>query len=177
LREFASTLAVVVIDDYRVRVGQVGDTIVVIQRSDLSIESVAPSERGEYFNETTFVTSDDWESELRTSEFPSAEITAIAASTDGLQFKILHDVRSGSPYVPFFEDLFTWSIREDASDEGIIRFVDVLDDQSGDDKTLLVAVRITPHGVPSHNSVRNHDQADRPSSAAPRRVDKASGGA
>ena len=141
LSEYASTLGIVLIEDDHIEIGQVGDSIIVIQRNDSSIESVVPPERGEYINETSFVTSDNWESELRISSLPVEQIAAVAASTDGLQFKILQNVRSGAAYVPFFEDLFAWSLHEDATDEGILRFIDNLEDQSGDDKTLLVAVK------------------------------------
>jgi len=149
LREFASTLGIVLIGENSVQVVQVGDCIVVLQLSDSSIQAVSPPGRGEYLNETTFITSEDWESDLRIAHFSAAEVKAVAISTDGLQFKILQNVRSGIPYVPFFEDVFNWCLQDEATDDGIVRFIDRLDDQSGDDKTLLVAVRADlPHVQP-----------------------------
>ena len=55
--DYATTLAVVVLTDDVACVGQIGDAIVVAHLAD-GYETVAPAPRGEYVNETAFVTDD-----------------------------------------------------------------------------------------------------------------------
>jgi hypothetical protein len=120
------------------------------------IESVGPPTRGEYINEATFLTSDDWEKDLRVNELSIDDVVAIALSTDGLEYKILQNVRLSDPYLPFFEDAFAWLLRDDVTTEAVTSFIDKLEDESGDDKTLLLARRlprvsgdVTGHKAPS----------------------------
>jgi hypothetical protein len=140
--EFASTLAVIVLTSERIHFGQIGDSIAVVRSEEGLVRAVAPPDRSEYINETVFLTATHWEKELRLSELPIASTTALALSTDGLQFKILDDVAAGIPYAPFFEDAFSWAATAAAATDDILSFIDELDDQSGDDKTLIIAVRV-----------------------------------
>lgn len=139
--DLATTLAVVVATGDRIEVGQVGDSIVIIRDSDGSVHAASPAEKFEYANETVFITSRDWSSHLRRDSYELADVTAVVLSTDGLRFKILDDLVSGRPYEPFFEDLVSYVESEEASSDAVARFLDGLDDQSGDDKTLVVAVK------------------------------------
>jgi hypothetical protein len=66
--------------------------------------------------------------------------SAWALSTDGLQFKILADLDSGAAYAPFFEDVFAWAATPQGNSDDLLAFIAGLDAQSGDDKTLLIAV-------------------------------------
>jgi hypothetical protein len=134
-------LAVVLVDEGSISVGQVGDSIVVLSREDGTLEAVAPCPRGEYINEANFVTEPDWEDNLRTAQLDATLVTGIALSTDGLQFKILENITTGTPYAPFFEDAFPWAATPDTTSAVVLSFIDDLDDQSDDDKTLLLAVR------------------------------------
>lgn len=146
--ELATTLAVAVADATSVRIGQLGDSIGVIARAGGGIEAVRPQTRAEYVNETAFLTDDTWESDLRLSRFPLASITAMSLSTDGLQFKILADVAQGVPYQPFYRDLFAWAAHTKGTSESLVQYLDELDDdQSDDDKTLVVAVRSLPEAT------------------------------
>ena len=70
----------------------------------------------------------------------------VSLSTDGLRYKIL-DVASGDPYSPFYDDLFAYAKAEDSTSEGIERFLGRVDDQTGDDKTLVVAVHDEAHRI------------------------------
>ena len=70
-------------------------------------------------------------------------------STDGMRFQILADLVGATPFTPFFADaeVYTRSPSADADADG--RFLAALDDQSGDDKTLLVAVRAPAPEAPA----------------------------
>lgn len=63
-------------------------------------------------------------------------------STDGLRFRIVDHLAAGTPLCPFSEDLAAYARSPSAASHAVRRFLDGLDDQSGDDKTLLAAVRI-----------------------------------
>lgn len=143
IEEFATTLAVIQFGPSHVEVGQVGDSIVVWHRGNSVLEAVQPPERFEYLNETIFVSSEDWRANFRHTQVSVTDINAMAASTDGLEFEILQNVKTGEPYEPFFTDLFDWAGRQDASSSSLVKFIDELEDQSGDDKTLVVAVRVS----------------------------------
>jgi hypothetical protein len=143
--DFATTLAVAVVDATSVRIGQVGDSIGVIARTTGGIEAVAPCRRSEYVNDTAFLTDETWQADLRLSRFPVASVMALSLATDGLQYKILADVAQGVPYTPFFRDLFAWAAHFRGGSESLLQYLDELDDdQSDDDKTLVVAVRASP---------------------------------
>lgn len=71
---------------------------------------------------------------------PSDTLTALFMSTDGLRYKILTNLATQRPFIPFFEDVFEFAQDEASTNEAIQTFLSALDDQSGDDKTLLLAV-------------------------------------
>jgi hypothetical protein len=143
LADYATTLAVVLLTDTTACVGQIGDTIVVVHR-DGAYETVAPAPHGEYVNETSFVTDGRGADDARITTLPVAALDGVFLATDGLRFKILDDLTAVTPFPPFFDDLVAYLRSPDASDEAIGRFLSgLVDDQSGDDKTLVGAVRGT----------------------------------
>jgi Protein phosphatase 2C len=138
---YATTLAVVVLTDEVACVGQIGDGIVVAHLAG-AYETVAPAPRGEYVNETAFLTDDQGVADARITVLPAGELDAVFLATDGLRFKILGDLMAAAPFLPFFDDLGAYLRSPDASAEAIEKFLAGLtDDQSGDDKTLVGAVR------------------------------------
>jgi hypothetical protein len=141
--DYGTTLGVAVLTGDAVCIGQLGDTIAVVGHAG-EYRTVAPAPRGEYANETNFVTDVALHRLLRLTILPAAEADAVVLSTDGLRFKIL-DLSTTVPYRPFFEDLVTYAHTPEGSVEGIERFLSGLEnDQSGDDKTLVAAVRTGP---------------------------------
>jgi Protein phosphatase 2C len=139
--DYATTLGVVLLTEDLACVGQIGDSIVVVRRRDGAYETVDPAPRGEYVNETVFVTEDRAVAAARVTVLPAEAIDAVFLSTDGLRFKILDDLAATAPFRPFFDDLSAY-VRSPAATAGAIRrFLSGLtDDQSGDDKTLVAAV-------------------------------------
>jgi sporulation protein YlmC with PRC-barrel domain len=144
LHSLATTLGVAFVTNKAIKIGQIGDTIVVIRKTNGSYLTVKPPEKFEYVNEAVFLTSDIAFDYFREDAFDSNEVEAIAASTDGLRFKIASDLATYEPYVPFFEDLFAFTAKPNSKRDAIEKFLIEIEDQSGDDKTLLVAVRVEP---------------------------------
>jgi Protein phosphatase 2C len=149
--DYATTLAVAVVTSEVIGIGQIGDTIAVTGGGS-SYQTAAPAPRGEYVNETTFITAAGALDELRITVLPAAEVDSVFLSTDGLRFKILDDLAAASPFTPFFEDLTAYARSPDATLDAVRRFLAGLDDQSGDDKTLLAAVktRLAPDRIQEH---------------------------
>ncbi len=147
--DYATTLAVAVITPKGTAIGQIGDSIAVVRRNRRH-EVVAPAPRYEYANETDFLTASDFASRLRTATFEPGQIDEIYLSTDGLRMKILK-LATGEPYAPFFEDLATYIRAGNATPDSIRRILETVNDQTGDDKSLAVAVfqDETP-AVPAH---------------------------
>jgi hypothetical protein len=139
--DYATTLAVAVLTDHLVGVGQIGDTIAVLGLGE-RYETVAPAPRGEYLNETTFITEQRALGQLRVTVRPVTEVDAVFLATDGLRFKILDDLAASTPYAPFFGDVAAYARSGQATGNAVRRFLADVDDQSGDDKTLVAAVRV-----------------------------------
>jgi hypothetical protein len=137
--DYATTLAVAILTSRLVIIGQVGDAIAVAGHQG-RYQTMAPAPRGEYVNETTFITGPGALAELRITVTPAAEVDTVVLGTDGLRFKVL-DLPAGVPFTPFFEDLAAYARSPRATEDAVRRFLDELDDQSGDDKTLVAAVR------------------------------------
>jgi hypothetical protein len=152
--DYATTLAVAVLTPAEVGIAQVGDTIAVVGRGG-GYETVAPAPRGEYVNETTFLTGQDALAEIRVRVYPAAEVDGVFLATDGLRFKILDNLAASTPFTPFFDDLAAYAGSEGASDGTLSRFLEGLDDQSGDDKTLVAAVRAVQRAGSDEATVRS----------------------
>lgn len=144
LGDYASTVAVVLVDQHVIQVGQVGDCFVVMKKSDGSVETVSPPARSEYVNETVFLTAIDWEQDLRASEALLDDVSGFCISSDGLQFDLLDDIATGMPFVPFFDDAFTWATEESSGSEDLLSLVARLGQQSHDDKSLILGVKGSP---------------------------------
>ena len=134
----ATTLCVALLGTEHTAVGQIGDGIAVIERQDGTIESVSIPDRSEYANETVFVTSHEALDQLKIFEVDEP-VRCVALSSDGLRYRIL-EVTTYQPFEPFFRTSWDYARTSTASSESIQRFLARLDDQTGDDKTLLLAV-------------------------------------
>ena len=138
--EYATTLAVAILTPDRVALGQVGDSIAVIGGPGQYL-TVCPEAKGEYANETYFITAADWAEHLRVAVLAgSADVVAL--STDGLRYKITN-IRTTAAFGPFFDELVNYGQDAEASSDGIGKFLAGLDnDQTGDDKSLVAAIQV-----------------------------------
>lgn len=126
-----------------VETSQVGDGAVVLRRGD-ALEVLAADDKGEYLNETCFLTSEGWRSSMRIETVPSEGVDGVAAMTDGLQL-VAFDVSTGVPHAPFFAPFFSF-VAGDGDVEGLAAFLasDRVAERTDDDVTLAVAVLDVP---------------------------------
>lgn len=151
LNKFATTLCVAVASATKVWAAQVGDGAVVVKDGE-RFEALASTTRGEFLNETTFLTSPSWRREASV-ERRSVSSPSLALLTDGLGLLAL-DLVSGVPHAPFFEPLFAFcastdDATDDATDDGadeatisLERFLrsERVGSRTDDDLTLLIAL-------------------------------------
>jgi hypothetical protein len=152
----ATTLSVAVITAERIGIGQIGDGIAVRGAGE-AVEAVAIGERAEHVNETVFLTSPGALTDhLRTFSTSAGAVDALALTTDGLRYQVLDDVQANRPFTPFFHAAWEYARRGDATPDAITAFLEEVEDQSGDDKTLVLAVRDPSGTVPpaTHVSAR-----------------------
>ncbi|WP_433223916.1 protein phosphatase 2C domain-containing protein [Dactylosporangium sp. CS-047395] len=141
-RDLACTLAVLVAGPDGVHAGQIGDGVVVA-RTAAGLDIAAPPLRGEYANESTFLTTGPALPDIEITSRPESDVDAFALSSDGLRLLITH--AGGRPYEPFFADVFVQTTAG-ATEEHLRRFLGEVDDRTGDDKSLIAAVRAVPDG-------------------------------
>lgn len=140
LGDLACTLLVAVLVGDRIHAAQVGDGAIVARRGG-SFEVLAAGERGEFVNETCFVTSSGWSDALRCESADGVD--AVAVMTDGLQMLAL-DMSDGSAHAAFFEPLLAWASGADPDGRDLVVFLgsDKVNTRTDDDKTLALAVRV-----------------------------------
>lgn len=98
LRQVAATLLFAVIGRRTALFAQVGDGAIVTSDGE-KCDVVFWPDRGEYANETTFLTSDRWEESFRSCCTP--RVDEVAMMTDGLQPVALHN-STKTAHSPFF---------------------------------------------------------------------------
>jgi hypothetical protein len=132
----ATTLCVALVDRDRAVFGQIGDGVIASQSND-HIETLLIEAKDEYANATWFLQSDNaFKESFRTAVRPA--VTAFALSTDGMSYKITN-VATGAAYEPFFRGSFqrVQSGASSANFTSLLRGIE--DDQTGDDKTMVLA--------------------------------------
>lgn len=149
VRQFGTTLGVALLTEDCVFVAQVGDCLAIAEAADHSFSTIAPPEKFEYVNQTRSLSADDLRPEhVRLTTLGRSDCISIALSTDGLKYKILEDLFSYAPFGPFFDETFRYARQPTATNAAIHKFLDTMEnDQTFDDKTLVVAVRTgSPEG-------------------------------
>lgn len=135
--QLATTLAVAVITPRATTVAQVGDGIVACELNGRP-QVLVPEVKGEYANETVFLTSAGALDSHLQVEHLALPVQRFALSTDGLRYKILKLQEGGLPFEPFFEAIWKKVEAGDLQSQELSEWLDELDDQTGDDKTLIV---------------------------------------
>jgi hypothetical protein len=147
LRSFATTLTCLVATSERLIVGQLGDGAVVAVGEDGGLKTVTTLQRGEYANETNFLTQDQ-ALDLIAFQMIDEQVQALAVMSDGLT-RLALKRPDNEPHPPFFTPLFAF-VESSVSSDDPARAVDPLIqfltsprvcERTDDDKTLVLALR------------------------------------
>lgn len=122
---------------------QIGDGFITVRYPDKEPKLLFPPDKGEYINETTFVTSAN-ALEAMGVKVQAGQPEFICASTDGLE-RLAIRMSDWTPFAPFFQPLEQY-LREtdnpEESDEYLMSFLNSerLNARTDDDKTLLLCL-------------------------------------
>ena len=147
VRDFATTLILVIVADDILATAQIGDGAVVVSDRSARYSLFTTPQRGEYANETRFLTSTNALESLQL-KVETIDLCRLAMFTDGIQNLVL-DAASGTPHAPFFTPLFRWfesnADRPDSASalEALLVSPKVTS-RTDDDVTLLLASSASP---------------------------------
>ena len=146
--DLACTLLVVIATPEWVAAMQIGDGFIVVRAGQEDHILLFAPDKGEYINETTFVTSANALDQMKVSVL-SGKPEFICASTDGLE-RVAIRMSNYTPFTPFFQPLEEYlqeSSNPEQSDEYLMKFLDSdrLNARTDDDKTLLLCLYDSPH--------------------------------
>ena len=142
LAQYATTLLAICVTEHWMSALQLGDGAIVLRQRTGDLTFVFQPRRGEYINETHFLTSSDFTERVQFRVLPSADTDAIAILTDGIEILAL-DYATASPFGPFFQPMFNFASNLEANEMALEEFLksDRVCERTDDDKTLLLAVR------------------------------------
>jgi hypothetical protein len=140
--DFASTLILAVAGDNFVAAIQVGDGALVVEDDQQQMIALTKPQRGEYANETNFLTSAEYLSCAQAVVW-QGNPRSLALFSDGLQMLAL-DMQPCQPHVAFFSPLFQFVRAVTDDGEGQQQLTSFLcsprvTERTDDDLTLLVA--------------------------------------
>lgn len=143
----ASTLLVFIAHPQGLIAMQLGDGFLVIRRGDDPYQILFTPDKGEFANETVFLTSNNASQYLQVYHSPDP-ITFICAATDGLE-KVAIQQRDWSAFPPFFQPLEIYlqaTPNPEQEPDYLDNFLnsDRLNQRTQDDKTLLLAYYLSP---------------------------------
>ena len=141
--ELACTLLVFIATPDWLTAMQIGDGFIVVRSPESVPQLLFQPDKGEFANETTFITSENALEEMQVQVFPHQQ-EFICAATDGLE-RVAIRLSDWTPFSPFFQPLEE-CLREPTSqqekDEYIQNFLasERLNRRTSDDKTLLLCL-------------------------------------
>jgi hypothetical protein len=150
-RQLACTFLAVLVGDGWAAFAQVGDGVIVFDGPNGYDLAFWP-DNGEYANTTRFLSEDEYQQHLRV-EIVERQLSELAVLTDGLQMLAL-DIAGAKVHDRFFAPLFK-AVRngpdEVALKTSLLEFMGSkrVNERTDDDKTLLLATRITSDVPPN----------------------------
>lgn len=161
LNDLACTLLVFIAAPDWIAAVQVGDGFILIGPPAEDYQLLFQPSKGEFINETTFVTTSNALNEMQVCVRPGNQ-EFICAATDGLEKVAIH-IRDWVPFTPFFQPLADYmrtTSDPESEDEYVLDFLgsDRLNLRTDDDKTLLLCLYDSPKHDP--NSQVNHENSD-----------------
>jgi hypothetical protein len=153
LREFAATLACAAVVGEWLAVGQLGDGAVVAGDPAGGFFSITQAQRGEYANETFFLTQEDSLEQVEV-HILHQPVQALALMSDGLT-RLALKMPANEPHLPFFAPLFEFAatVEDEArAREQLCAFLASgrVCARTDDDKSLILAVS-TAYRRPEEN--------------------------
>jgi serine/threonine protein phosphatase PrpC len=147
LRDFATTLTCLAATPDQLIVGQLGDGAVVARGADGLLETVTTSQRGEYANETYFLTQEQALEQVAIQVI-NLPVQALAVMSDGLT-RLALKRPTNEPHLPFFKPLFDFVEARAPSNDGaqanetLAAFLASprVCERTDDDKALVLALR------------------------------------
>jgi hypothetical protein len=144
---FATTLTCLAATPEQLVVGQLGDGAVVTRGADGALDTVTTSQRGEYANETYFLTQEQ-ALERVDIQVINLPIQALAVMSDGLT-RLALKRPTNEPHPPFFKPLFAFVEASAPSNDGagaseaLAAFLASprVCERTDDDKALVLALR------------------------------------
>jgi len=147
INDLACTLLIFVATPHWIAAMQIGDGFIVVRPQDSEDDSdykiIFKPDKGEFVNETTFVTSTNALHEMQVEVLEGTQ-EFICASTDGLE-KVAIRTSNWRPFPPFFDPLKEY-MRETNNPEKESDYLDnflnsdQLNARTNDDKTLLLCL-------------------------------------
>ncbi|MEM6751364.1 MAG: PP2C family serine/threonine-protein phosphatase [Cyanobacteria bacterium P01_C01_bin.38] len=140
--DLACTLLVFIATPNWIAAMQIGDGFIVVGLEKSPYQLLFPPDKGEYANQTTFVTSANASSKMQVRVLEGKQ-EFVCASTDGLE-KLAIDFRTGIPYHRFF-NAFEEGLKNREREEEQKSLREWLNSQevnarTDDDKTLLLCL-------------------------------------
>ncbi|MEH1919071.1 PP2C family serine/threonine-protein phosphatase [Nostoc sp.] len=143
VNDLACTLLVFVATPDWVAAMQIGDGFIVIRSQDSEYQLLFQPDKGEFANETTFITSTNALKEIQVKVINEKQ-KFICASTDGLE-KVAIRLSDWQPFSPFFKPLEEYlhePVNGEEEDKYLTEFLNSerLNSRTDDDKTLLLCL-------------------------------------
>ena len=144
VRQYATTLLIAIAVDDVVAAGQTGDGAIVARIGEREYRTLIVPQRGQYRNETTFITEPGSAPQIMAQS--KTAVDRLALFTDGLEGLVIVQA-DGSPHAPFFSGLFRWIERQNgdhkAIEDGLTRLLNAPKTRSKthDDLSIAVACR------------------------------------
>nr|WP_263627817.1 PP2C family serine/threonine-protein phosphatase [Komarekiella delphini-convector] len=141
--DLACTLLVFVATPDWVAAMQIGDGFIVLRSQNSEYQLLFQSDKGEFVNETTFITSTNAVKDMQL-EVISEKQEFICASTDGLE-KVAIRLSDWKPFSPFFKPLEEYlhePVNPEEENKYLTEFLNSerLNSRTDDDKTLLLCL-------------------------------------
>lgn len=143
VNDLACTLLVFVATPEWVAAMQIGDGFIVMRSQESEYKLLFHPDKGEFVNETTFITSTNALKEMQVKVITEKQ-EFICASTDGLE-KVAIRLSDWEPFSPFFKPLEEYLhelVSEEEEDKYLMEFLNSerLNSRIDDDKTLLLCL-------------------------------------
>lgn len=153
INEFATTLICAVAGNEWLIVGQIGDSFAVIETEDGRLDTAIVPLRHEYAGVVISLTSSNALKHL-IIKVSTEVIHAIVLSSDGLDSLAVAKRSDYMPYPPFFQPLLTFArtgVAPSEAEAELTKFLesDRVCERTDDDKTLLIATKISVSPKPS----------------------------